>query len=103
MIVTYLLAALILWGTLSPVEATQGTVPHLDKLVHFGAFAALGLPCALFYRSASMAVFFAALMMGGAIELIQPYVGRSAEWLDLLADSLGSCVPLILARILNRR
>ncbi len=31
----------------------------------------------------------AAILFGGAIELIQPYVGREGEWADFVADVIG--------------
>ena len=29
------------------------------------------------------------IVLGGVIEILQPYVGRSGEWLDFVADAVG--------------
>jgi len=29
------------------------------------------------------------MVLGGVIEILQPYVGRSGEWLDFVADAVG--------------
>jgi VanZ family protein len=33
---------------------------------------------------------------GGLIEIVQPYVGRGAEWADLVADGLGAALGVSL-------
>ena len=38
----------------------------------------------------------------GAIELIQPFVNRYAEWLDLLANLAGVMVGLMAGSLINR-
>lgn len=35
----------------------------------------------------------------GMIELIQPYINRYAEWMDLLANTTGILLGLILAKL----
>ncbi len=41
-----------------------------------------------------IALFF--IGWSGAIELLQPYVNRYGEWLDLLANSLGILASVLL-------
>ncbi len=53
------------------------------------AFAALAFPCAPLYARTVFWVLPAALLLGGAIELIQPYLGRDGEWADFVADVIG--------------
>jgi VanZ family protein len=44
-------------------------------------------------------LFFVAC--GGAIELLQPYVNRHGEWLDMLANTAGVVCGFIIAEIVN--
>lgn len=65
------------------------TVAGTDKTHHVIAYLFLMLPIALkkpkyWYL---IIVFFA--VWGGIIELIQPYVNRYGEWLDMLANVSG--------------
>jgi VanZ family protein len=88
LIITLVFAFVIAWLTLSPPTPRQaGFLP--DKASHFIAFAALALPCAMFYARSLKWIMPLAVMFGAAIELIQPSVGRSAEGWDFLADCLG--------------
>ena len=74
-------------------------IPHFDKIVHFGLYAVLGF---LWYQSNKqkhsplffVLVFFYCFTLGGAIELIQPYVGRTKELMDLIADILGGIMGI---------
>ena len=76
--------------------------PGSDKTHHLIAYAALMFPVAL--RKPSywllIGVFFAG--WSGAIELIQPYVNRFGEWLDLLANIAGLITGGLLAYLVNR-
>ncbi len=83
------LAALIAWLTLTPVSGPPPALSHIDKVYHLIAFGTLILPCALFSRERLTWFMVCALIFAGAIELIQPYVGRSGEWLDFVADGVG--------------
>lgn len=38
----------------------------------------------------------------GAIELLQPYVNRYGEWLDMAANTVGVFCGLIIAELINR-
>jgi len=77
-------------------------VPGSDKTHHFLAYGALIFPVAL--RSPKywpwLAVFF--LAWSGAIELIQPFVNRYGEWLDLLANAGGLAIGLTLGLLIKR-
>jgi VanZ family protein len=43
------------------------------------------------------------LAFGGLIEIVQSVIpGRSSEWLDLGADSVGICIGLVLMGLLRR-
>ncbi len=42
-----------------------------------------------------------AVAIGGAIELVQPFIGRGAQWSDLLTDGLGAIAGLAVAGWFN--
>ncbi len=76
-------------------------MPGTDKIHHVLAFAALTLPCAALYPKALLRVVVAAALFGAAIEVVQPYVGRSGEVSDLIADVLGLGIGAALGLILT--
>lgn len=90
---TAALAAAIFWLTLTPPQ--PGPVgPLSDKAYHALAFAALIFPSALLYRRALPWLLPTAALLGAAIELIQPAVGRSGDLADFLADLAGLAIGL---------
>lgn len=93
-VLTLFIALGIAWGTLTPPGASGAPLPLTDKQIHALAFALLTLPAAM--TSPRFALWLAPVLFayGGAIELIQPFVGRGAEWGDLLADGIGLLVGL---------
>lgn len=78
------------------------SVPGSDKTHHFIAYAALFFPVALAKPKywLSIGIFF--IMVSGAIEIIQPYVNRYGEWLDLLSNSGGIICGYLLARLTDK-
>lgn len=84
---TGIVAPVIAYLTLTPQKLNMA--PGSDKLYHTLAFAALAFPCAFLYARTLVWVLPMALFFGGAIELIQPYVGRGAELADFAADAVG--------------
>jgi len=76
-------------------------VPGTDKTHHFIAYAALSFPTAL--RKPNKWIYFIIFFVfyGGLIEVIQPYVNRYGEWLDMLANTGGVVCGVILAKILT--
>lgn len=95
LVLTLFVALLIAWGTLSPPGAPGPALPLTDKQIHALAFALLVLPLGWVRPRAALWLGPLALAYGGAIELIQPSVGRSAEWGDLLADAIGIALGLL--------
>lgn len=85
LIVTIVLTAAMLW----PMNQTSAASNGLDKVLHFTAFAVLVLPLSITCRFSLISVFMAATAFGGAIELIQPSLNRSAEFYDWIADIAG--------------
>lgn len=101
LVATAALTAVIAYLTLSePQSSNPGSLLN-DKAYHFIAFAALVFPAALLYARSLVWVIPAALMFGAGIELIQPYVGRSREGLDFIADIFGVGVGLFLGQAIR--
>ncbi len=76
-------------------------VPGSDKIHHFIAYTALMLPTALRIPKHWLLIGLFFIIWSGAIELIQPYVNRYGEWLDLLANVAGLLFGLIIARLIK--
>ena len=89
LIATLALALVIGYLTLSPVVSDAG-VPGSDKLHHALAFFALAVPLSFARPRLAIWIVIAATAYGGAIELIQPTVGRDQDAWDFLADGVGA-------------
>ena len=92
--------AVITTLSLYPLESLP-SVPGSDKTHHFIAYAALMFPVAL--RKPNywpfIGLFF--IFWSGGIELIQPYVNRYGEWLDMAANVTGIACGLLLVQLTN--
>ena len=77
------------------------SVPGTDKAHHLIAYALLMLPTAL--RKPKNWLLFGILFIfySGAIELIQPYVNRHGQWMDLLANAAGVICGVIAAQLID--
>lgn len=96
------LALLILTALLlMPGQEGPGRIPHLDKVFHFTGFFGLVLPFAVARPRWALVAALVAAGYGGAIELIQPSVGRGAEWGDALANLLGALSGALAGRRLH--
>jgi len=87
-------------------HAPKGIDAGWDKCNHILAFTALALSACLGHpasRRTRLLLLYGLLVYGGSIELMQLSVpGRSAEWGDLLADSIGiACGAVIAALVLH--
>ena len=92
-----IITTLSLW----PLE-TLPSVPGTDKTHHFIAYAALMLPTALRKPNKWIMIGLLFIAYSGAIELLQPFVNRYGEWLDMAANTLGVLCGLIVAELMNR-
>ena len=81
---------------------TPTWLTQVDKVYHTLAFAALVIPAALFDRGAVRWLVIGGLILGGAIEVIQPSVGRDADLMDFLADAAGLALGLGLGWFFRR-
>ena len=97
--ITIILLTSITTLSLWPAENLP-SVPGTDKTHHFIAYAALALPAALRHPRYALYFVLSFITFSGVIELIQPYVNRYAEWLDLLANTIGLTFGWLLAKII---
>jgi len=89
-VLTAIVGVTMLVMTLIPQPPADPGIAGGDKLFHVLGFFALVVPLALRHPVRWRLILTVALVFGGMIEIAQPYVGRSAEWLDLLADGVGA-------------
>lgn len=87
--------------SLSPLDQLP-PVPGSDKTHHLIAYAVLMFPVALRKPKKWLLIGVAFIAYSGVIELIQPYVNRYAEWLDLAANATGVMCGALIAEGLNR-
>ncbi len=73
-------------------------VPGSDKIHHFIAYALLMFPVSLGKPRYGLVFGLFFILWSGSIELIQPYVNRYGEWMDLLANIAGLVLGLLAAR-----
>lgn len=72
------------------LESAQGRHVEVDKLLHFGGYLTLaflfvvGLPARLYVPG-----LVGLLLLGVGIEIIQPLQGRTFDWNDQIANSIG--------------
>ncbi|MFT6854186.1 MAG: hypothetical protein ACJA0X_000142 [Cyclobacteriaceae bacterium] len=78
-------------------------IPGNDKTLHLLAYIALSGPSGIAKPKSwwiILPLFF--ILFSGAIELIQPFVNRYGEWLDLLANASGVLMGTLMG-LLTRR
>ncbi len=97
---TLLMLAIISITSLSPL-AELPDIPGSDKLHHFVSYAALMMPAFLVRYAKRLWLMLVFLIWGGAVELIQPYVNRYAEWADLFANGTGLLIGAALGAMLS--
>ncbi|QOL27322.1 VanZ family protein [Thalassotalea sp. LPB0316] len=97
---TLLIMALIAVASLYPAEHLP-RVPGTDKTHHFIAYGLLALPVGLARPTKFWLYITILVTFGGLIELLQPFVNRYGEWLDVAANCAGILVGLLLATIMT--
>jgi VanZ family protein len=96
----WLLIFLIAYVSLIPSPPSPMRFLHADKLEHLITYALLmGWFCQIYAtRWQRLWLALACIAYGGIIELLQGWSGyRSADWMDLLADSLGVALGWLLS------
>ncbi|MEQ8238470.1 MAG: hypothetical protein RIA69_04615 [Cyclobacteriaceae bacterium] len=101
-LITIVLAVLIAITSLIPLPELP-PVPGKDKTLHLLAYISLAFPCAL-ARPKFWWFFLPILfiLFGGIIELIQPYVNRYRELLDMLANTCGVMIGSLLGYLFRK-
>jgi VanZ family protein len=85
------LTALIATGvlTLMPLSAMPGG-PAFQKVYHVLAFGAIAFAATLAFPRRVIWIIVLTSLYGGAIEVIQPYLGRNGNLEDWVADTVGA-------------
>ena len=85
--------------SLLPAQAVE--IPNAnDKLEHlFGYFMLTIWFCGIYPRRQYPLIALAMILMGGLVEVLQALMnlGRHAEFNDLVADTVGICMAVVLA------
>jgi len=84
--------------SLAPLQELP-PAPGSDKLHHLLAYAALAIPLALKKPKHEWLIVPFFLAYSGLIELVQPYLNRYGERLDMAANSLGLFCGLLIAEL----
>jgi VanZ family protein len=100
-IFTLVLLATITLLSLTPLQKLPA-VPGGDKTHHMIAYAALIFPIALRKPRYWQWIAFSFFAYSGVIELLQPYVNRYGEWLDMAANTTGIIIGILTASLLRR-
>ena len=95
--ITLIVLALITIVSLFPADQLPA-VPGSDKTHHFISYCALMLPTAIRKPKYWLALALVFIAWSGLIELIQPYVNRYGEWLDMLANTGGVLIAILIAQ-----
>lgn len=87
---------------LLPPQATKAvSVSVNDKTMHFVAFFMIVLPAIAVRPSVWVWVLPIAIVLGGMIEIVQPFFGRGRELGDFIADVLGATLAVPVGRLLH--
>ena len=100
-IATLIALAAISVASLSPVDSA-GDPGSADKTMHVFAYGLAILPLAAVPSRPRLRIALGALVWSGAIELLQPLVGRSASLSDLMANAAGILLGLSVTALLRR-
>jgi hypothetical protein len=101
LVLTVLILVTITTLSLLPLDQLP-PVSGSDKLHHFIAYAALMLPTAVRKPKHWLLIALFFIAYSGVIELLQPFVNRHNEWLDLATNALGICVGIVIAELMQR-
>lgn len=95
---TLIALAAISVASLSPV-GSAGDPGSADKTMHVLAYALAVIPLAAVPPKPRLRIALGAIIWSGAIELLQPFVGRTANFSDLMANATGVLLGLGLAAL----
>ncbi|MDR1897903.1 MAG: VanZ family protein [Prevotellaceae bacterium] len=97
----------LLPGDNLPATSIFARIPHFDKMVHFilyftftlflmSGFSRQYKNNSGFKKKAYVYSFIIAFLLGASIEFIQEHVGRSYDEMDMIANTTGIAVSLLL-------
>ena len=89
-----ILLVLISYLSLTPPKGPP-SLYVFDKVLHALAYTALSTPYSFAKTPNKKYIFIGACAWGIAIELIQPYVGRTRDIYDVLANSTGAMLAIL--------
>lgn len=71
---------------------------NIDKIEHIIAYAACTMPISLAYHPRYKTIFWFACIWGAMIEILQPYVGRQADTVDAIVNTVGAGLGIVMAQ-----
>lgn len=88
--------AVVCWGELIPHPPSLPGPWEWDKADHLTAYFGLGLFAVLGWgrRGTYVWLWLGVTAIGGCLEVVQSFIGRDAEWGDILANSTGAAVAV---------
>jgi VanZ family protein len=91
--------AVVSWGELTAHPPSLPGPWQWDKFDHCTAYVGLGLLATLGWgkRHTFLWIWSAVMAIGAILEAVQSFVGRDAEWGDLLANAVGATIGSALA------
>lgn len=100
----FVLYASLAPGDELPVQNWWDRIPYFDKIVHFGFyFVEMVILLFLFDLKGLRQLWALAgiLMFSGAVEIVQPFFGRSKDVYDLAANLLGALSAVVAVRLVR--
>lgn len=95
-VVATLILVVLLALLLGPATSVESDAPGIDKVAHFFAFGfVLWSFGVLFPKLSRVQLAIGAVLFGALTEILQGMVGRDADIIDLMADSLGIATALL--------
>ena len=92
---TLILLVIIAYLSLTPAKGSP-SVYLFDYVLHALAYGALSTPYSFSKTPNRLYIFVGTCSWGIAIELIQPYVGRTCDIYDVFANSTGTLLALLI-------
>ena len=99
-LLTLMILAAIFLLSLWPLDKLP-SIPVTDKSHHILAYAILMFPTALRKPDGWVTIGLLFIIYSGAIELLQPYVNRYGDWLDMAANTTGIVCGLIIGKLVK--
>jgi len=96
---SFLMLAIVTTASLLPLPSLP--IPGNDKSHHLVSYALLALPVSLIRPKFWIFFIMIVVIWSGVIELIQPFVNRYGEWLDLLANLSGAFIGVLVGLLLK--